>query len=240
MNQHQHTIQRLVDNELGESEVAKFLQLADQNPELWRQISLAFVEDQAWSSFMNSPLADKVSEKADWQVGQNDGVGTEPTSLPRPAKSNPVSSSQTTWSKFGPQLLMTAAAVLFVLTLALRFNPVESSPGPTPDHPFSGDIAKNDDSSSIASLGHEQAKLASEQVPYRLQTGDVEIPIYEDQQLLQTELQRMTQLTPDIVLQLRNAGYSVSPQISYIGGQLPDGRQIVMPVQQFQIDRFGQ
>jgi hypothetical protein len=44
----EQSINRLIDNQLSESDRAELLLAADRQPELWRRISLAFIEEQIW------------------------------------------------------------------------------------------------------------------------------------------------------------------------------------------------
>ena len=220
MNQkHEQMIQRLIDNELNEQDRAEVLKYAEQHPELWRQISLAFVEDRVWSSF--------VSADSNQTAAVVDEAGTGKTSTAR---------RRPWWLQYGPQLMMTAASVLFVLTLALQLNPVDRRPGPAPS---GGSMAQKPDSGLPADdLIRDGEQLVSE--PYRLQMGDMELPVYDDRGRFEQELQRIQELDPAMARRFLDAGYHIQPDVHYITGALPDGRRVVMPVQRFQVIRIGQ
>jgi len=134
-------------------------------------------------------------------------------------------------------MLMTAASVLFVFSLALRFNPVDGSSGTSAREagvvqPAKPPIQKDN-------LGPDGSQLVSE--PYRLQLNDgLEFPIYEDQDRFRKELQRVRELGPDLLQRFRDAGYHVEPDVRYITGNSKDGRSILLPIQSFQVRRLGQ
>lgn len=132
--------------------------------------------------------------------------------------------------------MMTAASVLFVLTLALRFNPVDHSTGPAPTN---GSVAQTPEKSSPSDgLVPEGSRLVNE--PYRLQMDDMELPVFDDLNQFEAELQRIRQFDPALVQRFQEAGYYIQPDVRYITGTLSDGRQVIMPVQRFQVIRIGQ
>lgn len=96
------TIQRLVDNRLPESERAAVLLAADQDPEIWRRLALAFVEEQVWSSAI--PLAAKAAPR----VPESDVV-------PRKFISSPGASMFRS-----PWMLALAGLMLVGVTIGIR------------------------------------------------------------------------------------------------------------------------
>ena len=219
---HELIIQRMVDNELDETQRAEFLKLADTQPELWRQAALAFVEDRVWSSVVSSkPIAGESVLDSSARPGKEKVL---------------VTRGQPWWLKYGPPLMITAASVLVVLSLALRFNPVERTPGPAPVADFA---QQTEPPTELESLGPQGSQLASQ--PMRLQVNEkFDVPVYEDREQFRSELQRLSQLKPGLLERFQNAGYDVQPDIQYIRGNSQDGRSFIVPIQRFQIRRMGQ
>ena len=220
---HELMIQRMVDDELDENQRAEFLKLADTNPELWRETALAFVEDRVWSSVVSEPASSESKLAA--------------TSNGKPEREAPAARRRPWWWQYGPQLMMTAALVMFVFALSLRFNPVDRSPGA----PSDGDIARNNDpiTEPEESPGPGGSQLVSQ--PMRLQVNDnFDVPVYEDPQRFREELQRLTHLDPGLLKRFEEAGYQVVPDIQYITGNSQDGRSFIVPIQRFQVRRLGQ
>lgn len=218
---HKQMIQRLVDNELNENQRTELLKLAEAHPELWRQTALAFVEDQVWSGVMGRAAdpADRSKESVIHRAGTEKAM---------------VRGRRSWWLRYGPQLLMTAASVLLVLSLALRFNPVQQTPGPAPQ----GSVAKMAPTTPPGSLG-PGGQLVSQ--PLRLQVNDnVDVPVYEDRDRFRSELQRLSQLDPATLKQFQEAGYLVQPDIQFVRGNSQDGRAFIVPIQRLQIRRVIQ
>ena len=215
---YEQLIQRMVDNELDESQRTEFLKLAESHPELWRETALAFVEDQIWSGAVTRqrrPVESPIP-----------GAGTEKAAFPR---------RSVWWMQYGPQLMMTAASVMLVLSLALRFNPVPQLPGPAPDAAVARSAPETPPSASLGPGG----QLVSQ--PLRLQVNDsFDVPIYEDEARFREELQRLSQLDPATLKRFQQAGYQVRPDIQYLQGNSQDGRSFIVPVQRLQIRRMGQ
>lgn len=105
MNDHlsqEQTIHRLVDNQLSETDRAELLLAADQNPQLWRRITLAFIEEQVWSSAIS---------------GKNRESNLRPHINNALLASKQAASSA---SSIKPWFLALAAVVLIAVTISIR------------------------------------------------------------------------------------------------------------------------
>ena len=236
---HELMIQRLVDNELDEQGRTEFLRQAESNPELWRQAVLSFVEDCVWSSTVGftgssnqAGTNSKTNQTAAGDSIAKDGAGTE----------NVVTTRQKPWwLQYGPQLMMTAASVLFVLTLALQLNPVGNRNAANDDlvanrSPESPSTEERTDPKDP--LGPSGSQYASE--PYRVRMNDVEVPVYEDPSRFRQEILKAGELDPAVLERFQQAGLRVQPDFRYIAGRLGDGRSVLVPVQSFRVKRIGQ
>ena len=237
---HELMIQRLIDNELDEQGRREFLNQAELNPELWRLTTLAFVEDRIWSSVVQERTDPRSIIETDNKAAVVGGAGTE-----RVSTVSTIAVQKPWWLRYGPQLLMTAASFLFVLTLALRFNPVEEpSAGSTSDDVVSGTPDSNDEAAPLPPLpplpplGPDGSQLVSQ--PYSLRLNETDFPVFDDPEQFQAEIKRVGQLDPVVVERFQSAGYQIYPDVRYIAGRLTDGRRVVLPVQSFRIGRMGQ
>jgi len=233
---HERMIQRFVDHELDAEGRAQFLAAAEANPGLWREAVLSIVENRIYESVVKDTTVNK-SNDAEAAVR---GAGTAATRVSaRPQR-------KSWWSAYGPQVLVTAASVLFVFALAMRFNPIDT------------DALTNDSTASVTTgqadgqpdgrleaereespLGPTGSQLVNE--PYRLQMNDMDLPVYQDRELFRKEIQRqLGDLDPALVQRFVDKGYRLKPHVRYLSGRLADGRSVVMPVQSFQVQRIGQ
>ena len=171
---HELMIQRLIDNELDEQGRREFLNQAELNPELWRLTTLAFVEDRIWSSVVQERTDPRSIIETDNKAAVVGGAGTE-----RVSTVSTIAVQKPWWLRYGPQLLMTAASFLFVLALALRFNPVEEpSAGSTSDDVVSGTPDLNDEAAPLPPLpplGPDGSQLVSQ--PYSLRLNETDFPV---------------------------------------------------------------
>lgn len=141
-------IQRLVDNRLPESERGALLLAADQDPEIWRRLALAFVEEQIWSSAI--PLATKVAPR----VRESDVA---------PGKSMSSSGASILRS---PWMLALAGLMLVGVTIGIRMladPPATGSGIATPVVPSSS--VRNEP--CFLDLGGEQVPLYESTEPLR-------------------------------------------------------------------------
>jgi hypothetical protein len=211
-------IQRLVDNELDEAGRVEFLRTAEAHQELWRQTALAFVEDRIWSSV--------VLRQSDKTACRPHGAGTGKVSIGGPGP---------WWRRYGPPLMMTAAAVFLVFSLALRFNPATPAGLPQTPPAVAGGFAG---SGSDTTAGPGQ-RLASQPLSLQVEDG-LEVPIYEDRELFREELKRWFRLDPRLVQRFEQAGLQLQPEISYLTGSSQDGRPLIVPIQRFYVTNIGQ
>ncbi len=211
MNSHsqmetEQTIQRLVDNQLDDQQRARFLQIAERQPELWRQLALAFIEEQVWSTAIGRS-ADADSR---WPAGP--GVDRTGRHLAR----GDVSRHRKPW------LLALAAATLLALTVAIRMAVLPGSPRPV-------------DPVTMPLTGLPSSQLVSSEQPYMLQMNDhLQVPLYQGLTPLRDHMARQEpQLDPTWQEFCQVAGLQVRPDVRYITGSAPDGRSFVVPVQQY-------
>ena len=236
MNQNQElTIQRLIDGELTHRERSDFLSSIDRHPDIWRELALAFVEDQVWDDFSRQSIAElsahppryeNESKMADLGISAVNGKQQNFDSQIRPSK-------PTSWlNKYGPRLMLTAAATMLALTIAIRF-----------DAGWTG-FQKNqvlDTAQEIDRLPNQRGRdtrLASDE-PYMFQLGDNEpVPLYSEFDQMTDSISRSPiQITPELQKQFFDAGYQLQ---RFISGQDSNGRSFIVPIHGLRIQSYVQ
>lgn len=225
---------RLVDGELSSDEYRALIASLEDEPGGWRRCALAFLENQALAGDLGSirRSLDLGDPGAGGTQGQPDGRGD----LTPPRRTSP--------RDLGAML---AIAASFLLAFALGVAAPRFFAGRPQDGNVAGNLrmpsplAANTNQPAIGGERHQTLRPigdlrlvmdgAESEAP---QTGRV--PIYEIEggveQFLQSD---RPALAPEIVQMLQQRGHDVQRQQQYIPVQLDDGRQIIVPVEGYQI-----
>ena len=212
-------LQRLVDGELDHQERAALLAQFDREPSLWRHVALAFVEDKAITTEVRK---------------EKSLVSTAEYAKPSLPMTAAISNLETksNWKT----LLSLAASLLLVLAgfaignrignIAPKKELIAQTPVPPPET----------DNDRPASDGLEQAGTLrfigrNDEIPNN------EIPIYQPPQFEEHLLGRKEQELRKLQGQLRRHGLGLNMQVKMLEGQLPDGRRVVVPIRNFEIER---
>jgi hypothetical protein len=212
-------LQRLVDGALDARERRAFLVELDRQPESWREVALAFVEEQIWSREVGAMRAENVS-------------GHQPH-----ASSIPVATTGRKWT--GALALAVGLIVAFTVGMQLgqwrsqsrmiaapvikaaagkRQTPETQTIDSDPDIP-AGPWQETEDSASEYRLllPHEQGE-------------SVEMPVYEESQFDTASWDRVDPaLIETLNERLSRRGYRADWRTEYLTGRLEDGRQLVVP-----------
>jgi hypothetical protein len=191
----------------------------DSAPELWREVALAFVEEQVLLAELGAP---RQSQDA------ADAVVVKPSS---PATVSPAIVSPTIVS---PTIVLAiAVSLLVVFGVGFRWGQWQAGPL-TPSSPPR--IATSGDGNREAVDVEPPRGESLDPAPaYRLmlahQGGEaVELPVYERSQIGDlpwdpADMGRFKQFNETLV----QRGYRADMQTEYLSGRLEDGRQIVVP-----------
>lgn len=215
MNEQELQLQRLVDGQLDLKQTQAMLRCAEQEPELWREMAVAFVEDQIWR---NEISADTLAELANQE---------KPTSL-KSTKAPESDSPSAPGIKFW---LALAAAVVLGVWLGKVWTPQDTNntvnTNSIASHNSSPDsVSPQDDLSNIP-----ERQLVNFEPAHHLSMGDAgEVPLYTLEQAQQMGLLKEQSLPQDTVNQLRDRGYQLEQNTQYISGRAQDGRRILVPV----------
>lgn len=213
------TLQRLVDGELDTAGMQSLLRDADGQPEMWKEIATAFVEDRVWqNSFVDS------SDMAN----ANPMFGS---SNPKPAerathkKRNGYSDNR--WRR----LFSMAAAVLLATGIGFMIGNQQ----PASQSPSNG-IA--DASRDEGSLSSDQITRVSVEPDYRMQLDDDfnnEIPLYDASRAKELGLSLEPASIPDSLQKFATeSGYQLDENLRYISGRMDNGNRFVVPVRRIQ------
>ena len=232
-NDSARVLDRLVDGELGPQERRQLLAAFDDEPAAWRNCALAFLESQSWR----------------WQLTR---LSSEPilaqVTLPEHEQ---VDKPRANWM---PWLAVAASLVLaFTLGLQVRRDP----PGSVPAAPLvtqrdaqkpelPNRMAKNDpgaDSALPEPESPQSTQPESTDVPQTLTLtplGDsggqtIELPIVESDATALADSDDSTMLSQSMLQQFERDGFRVNRQQRYWPVELPDGRRVVVPVEEVNI-----
>jgi hypothetical protein len=235
----------LVDGELPENDYRALLAALDEQPGGWRRCALAFLEAQALRhdvaglrQSMNLGLPDRPDEPPGMK-----STGPAPHSPQRDLRG----ASSVAWKSiaiaasflaafllgiWGPKWLQTQTAKVGrpVMDAAL------AQPGST------GIVDWQFDPRPGAGLGQRQqtarpvgnVQLVVDRGSGAAKTGS--LPVYDAPHDVESWLsEERSGLSPQVIQELQNRGHRVLRQTQYIPMQLEDGRQIIVPVEGYQI-----
>ena len=238
-------LDRLVDGELPEGQRRELLTSLDQQPDGWRRCALAFLEAQSWGEALGevvradrglSPFAESAEKKGTVPLA------TATTSLASAAPQ--VVAAQRTPASGNSWKSLLAMAASFLVTFALGMGlqrmwnspPNTTSPG-TAVAPSPGDVAK----SPIP----EATPASNEQVQVSVndpngQSHLFNLPLVNVSQAPQELFQQHATVVPDNVRQaLEQSGRQVRQQRQFCPVTLPDGRQVIVPIDQVEVVPVG-
>ncbi|MEM9410861.1 MAG: hypothetical protein AAGA30_07085 [Planctomycetota bacterium] len=211
-------LQRLVDGELDLERTQQILGVAEANPEIWKTICSAFVENQLWKSEF---------------VSVDSGIGE------LNHKDVAVKDREIGWS---PAKCLSLAASIFLAT-SIGFLVMDSGEIGVPashvsqQQPPDENLAVSPDGPMLANS--DGTDLNQTPALYRMQLQDEkgnqfmdsELPLYsggqaEAERWMRDISSRSNSLTRSPV----DSGYQMERNLRYLSGRLGDGRRVVIPV----------
>jgi hypothetical protein len=218
-------LQRLVDGVLTDAERTDFLQSLEGRPEWWREVALAFVEEQVWGETVGSAQP-----------------GPEKVLPPRPAGRG--ASTVTRAARW----VSLAACLLIALGLGFgagQWWPRGTSPQPKPGPARAAAVLNVDDAAPTAeTLASEETSLPQQ---LEIEYGDgpsrqsLTVPVVHESQIggrvwhdpYAAEFERLNR-------ELASRGYQLEWRTEYLGGNLRGGSQVVVPVRAIALRHRGQ
>jgi hypothetical protein len=228
--EHDLQIQRLVDGELSRSEIQQLLQTANSQPDVWRELAVAFVEDRIFAS---------ESRRFSQSEGRVLEPAASPAAIPPAAGGMPGSANQrpSAWRNTG---LWLAAAAMMICAAGLGFlvgrdqgsnvqatgpNLIANSPQPRPEAaenlaaPYTFQLVDNQG----RPIPDAAVPLMTEEVAKRLGYNPAQATI-----------------PAALQSQFRRAGLELEPEIKYIKNQIDDGRRFSLPYIDLKVRSYGQ
>jgi hypothetical protein len=232
---------RLVDGELSESQHRELLASLDQEPDGWRRCALAFLEAQCWKKELGD-------------LRQTLPIGSPTTALisqPGKRKSSPF--------RLPGTLLAMSACFLLALGAGVLWQQSGNRLGGILDGGGANQIAGNvgRQSATVTSTSGAQTAVA-QATPQPDNTAGpwqwvrlspagstdsdqtVQLPAIQRDRMDEQWLQSLPSPIPENVLQaLRRNGYAVQTQQELMPMPLTDGRRLVVPVDQVELQYVG-
>jgi hypothetical protein len=233
---------RLVDGELSAEEYRALLASLDDEPGGWRRCALAFVESQALAGELGNARRSLDLSAAPSDSGQIDRAGETAVSAR---------------NRFGPFELQTllAMAASFLVAFALgvvlpRWWPQANLHGPAvAELPTKGSGPGVDKARPAIAGGNRRhdtfRPVANVQLVVDGPTGEStqvgELPMYEMPGSIEQWLaESAPALSPDVIQSLKERGHEIKRHVQYVPVQLEDGRQGIVPVENYQITPVSQ
>jgi hypothetical protein len=220
--EHDLQIQRLIDGELSRPEIQQLLRTATSQPELWRELAVAFVEDRIFAS---------ESRRFSQDEGRDLEPASSPAATPLAAGGMPGSTAKPTsaWRNTG---LWLSAAAMMLCAAGLGFLAGRDQTGGR------GPAKTNPIANSVSGTGPYMFQLLDEQGQPIPNTA-VPLLFEADAQRLGYDPSRAA-IPPEVQSQFRRAGLELEPEVKYIKGRFPGGRQITVPYNDLKIRSYGQ
>ncbi len=215
----------LVDGELSEDQRRELLAGLDEMPDGWRRCAMSFLEAQSWRRDLGA-LASEAT-----------GESPEPRSVPprRPGR---------VWTA-----LAMVASFLVALWLGTLLKDALRSGGPLPTQ-----IAEVPQEATVpapAPSVRAESRPDSPAAPWKTvtlavdgglngQPRSIELPAVERNNLADAGLENLpAAIPPEILKALRSTGHQVRQSRQLLPVPLRDGRRLVVPVDQFDVDYVG-
>lgn len=223
-------LQRLIDGELGVQETQELLRVADSQPDKWRELATAFVEDRVWQN--------RFVEMNVW--------------VPDSSRSRSASSRETASNKNSHQSndrisarwwLSLAACMLVTSVLGFAAGQMQNDAGST-----GAELADHDHGELGAANEVPQFTQTVYRPDYQLQLEDADgnrftdsdIPLYDVRHYDQKQAEQLgltlqpRTISEKVRQKMRNSGYEMKQDVQYVSGRMNDGRKFIVPVRRIE------
>ena len=239
-------LQRLVDGELDALERRRLLQRCDEEPPQWRTLALSLLEEQAFRKEVALFSKDTPA---------NVPVESPTTALPTHLKDEAKSNTKQAW---GPLALAASLFIAVGFCTGYGLNSISHEvAGPSTDRMNTALAAGSSDAAiakpGASTSGSMSSTLISDQ-PQAVgelrfardesnpsQSKQVGVPIYEVrpdhiQQMMEQQFRQISEWNR----QNMKRGVQIDWQPEMLESQLPDGRAVVVPINQWNVRPIGQ
>ena len=231
-------LDRLVDGELPEAQRRELLTSLEQQPDGWRRCALAFLEAQSWGE----ALGEAVRTPDKLIVTAPVAAAAEPAAPQTVAAQRPAAKrSAGQWNSWKSLLAMAASfLVTFGLGMGLQrmWNSSGSTTGPTATVLSPHDLTETPIPSTNPAANEQTVQVAVDD-PNGGQRSFT-LPLVEVSNAPQALLQQHSDVMPDNVRRaLEQSGRQVRTQRQFYPVTLPDGRQVIVPIDQVEVVPVG-
>lgn len=212
-------LQRLVDGELTDQEQQELLKACDamSGGQGWRQIALAFLENQIWGSALQK-----------FSSGNLDRAGNQ--------GEQPVTSKAARTARHAVWPWYSIAAGLMVGLLSgwtiLQFSPQSATPQIAEANPRTEDPSidgqrrfEPETLKPLMAVDVQGADGSRQRLPVFHPDDARNLPLFSEQ----------SQLSPEVIRQLESNGYTFDRQRYFYKLLMKDGREVIIPSERFQI-----
>ena len=240
---------RLVDGELTTDEYREMLTTLDEEPGGWRRCAMAFLEAQAWTLEIRH-------EREQTEVIRTSPGERESVELPtRPVvaeqsmtvnKSSPISVVRSVKRREGghswlTDLVRIAAIIMFSLGLGMWIQDFrKGQPATAPFIAGTGPAVKSPAAPALVPRTiHPVGKPVTLVLDDRHEKRSIDLPLTVVNSPMKWMSQPRTAMPPEMIQQLRRMGHKVQRQGKFVPVRLHDGRQIIVPMEEFEIVPVG-
>ena len=224
----------LVDGELDDPRRKQLLLTLDQKPSGWRNCALAFLEAQSWQGSLRAVMSERPAEVPQGQI-QTEPVHESQTLVEAP------STSERPWMTRPVGLMAMAASMLVAFGLGIALN---RSYAPNLDPGQSSTFVQNEEpapSFPQAPVMRNMPDAAGENVRLVVDGDEhgsrlMDVPLLDDPDLLESfPFRHQSAIPADVLQQLEQTGHRVEHQRRLAPVELPDGRRLLVPVEDVKI-----
>ncbi len=227
-------LDRLVDGELSTAEQRALMARLETEPDGWRRCALAFLESQALGAELGS-LRRALDERPRLEL----------PSVAGPAVRVPYSAQRSVWQARAMFLLAMAAS--FVAAFALGVVAPRYFSLHTQEPSLAGNSTDRTGQSSAAGIAENSHKTLRPLGNLRLvmdgRNGEAieagQLPVYEASSDWSGVLGNEQPMGSEMVELLRRSGFDVQHEQRLVPAPLEDGRQLIVPVDGYQIVPVG-
>lgn len=227
-------LQALVDGECSAAERRRLLIQMESQPEQWRALALALLEEQIFRSEIRSMRSLGSDETRDKQ---------QPVSLVSTSDIDELRVTRSRRRRLAGPIL--AACLMLSFGIAIGRFVARGDLGAMPWQSDASSVLVDNQSakpsSALGGLSQEEYEKTLPVADLRGNSGSYEIPVYDvnhvDPALVYAKRAYEIEKAKE---QLRRNGYDIDLQHNYLTGQLQDGRKVIVPIQEVGLRPYGQ
>jgi len=226
-------LDRLVDGELAEAERRKLLVSLDQRPSGWRQCALAFLEAQSWRDLLGvaadesaaAPVASAAAEPS--QESPLESVPSESSAIVVPASTARRRSPSRRWLWIAE--MAASFLVAFSLGIWLRGGFTTTTTARTPNSFSPSDPGGNGETRAVEMVVQGAGG----------KTETMQVPVVPNNRLEWWQSQPAATVPDEVRRAVERSGGQIRQERKYFPVGLPDGRRILVPIDQIDMEPAG-